>query len=215
MDAVLFDMDGVLVDSEDHWHEAYRERIFPAILASEERPELDEVTGRYYLDTYDFLDEEYETAVSKAEYERLFNEVATDLYGERVSLLDGIHDLLDSLRERGVQVAVVSSSPPDWIEIVTERFDLSFDVVRSVEEIDGPAKPAPDIYQAAAADLGVDPGDCVVVEDSWAGSTAGDRAGAFVVALRQSHNADTDLTAADLVVNTPEDLRTVLLERAE
>lgn len=213
MDAVLFDMDGVLVDSEDHWHDAYRDRVFPTVLAGDEWPAPDEVTGRYYLDTYDYLDEEYETAVSKADHERLFNEIAADLYGERVSLLDGTHDLLDTLRDAGIPTGLVSSSPPDWIGIVTDRFDLEFDVVRSVEDIDGPAKPAPDIYEAAAADLGVDPANCVVVEDSWAGTTAGDRAGAFVVAIRGEHNAKTDLTAADVVVNSPDDLRTVLLER--
>ena len=197
---VCLDMDGVLVDSEDYWHAAEREEILPRVLAGDE-PDLDEVTGMYYGEIYDYLTAEYEVTVEKAEFMRLYDETAATIYGERVDLLEGAREFVASLREAGVPVALVSSSPRDWIEVVVDRFDLSFDLVAPAEEFDGPGKPDPGLYEAAVRELGGDPTRAVAVEDSENGVLAAARSGAYTVAVRADHNADTDLSAADEVVD--------------
>ncbi|WP_268744628.1 HAD family hydrolase [Candidatus Halobonum tyrrellensis] len=202
---VCFDMDGVLVDSEDYWHPAQREEIFPAVLDGA-HPDLDEVTGMNYREMYAYLDGEYATAVSESEFVAVYDEAAETIYGEEVSLLAGAREFVADLRAGGVPVALVSSSPPTWIGTVTERFDLSFDLVRSADEFDGPGKPDPGIYEAAVAGLGGVAERAVVVEDSEHGVRAGAAAGAYTIAYRDDHNADTDLSAADEIADSPEDL---------
>lgn len=202
---VCFDMDGVLVDSEDYWHPAERERIFPAVLDGE-HPDLDEVTGMNYREIYAYLDEEYDTVVDESEFVDRYDEAAGEIYGEEVRLLPGADEFVADLRAEGVPVALVSSSPRAWIGTVLDRFGLAFDLVRSAEEFDGPGKPDPGIYEAAIADLGGDPEGAVVIEDSENGVRAAVAAGAYTIAYRDDHNADTDLSAADEVASSPDDL---------
>ncbi len=211
MDAVLFDMDGVLVNSEDYWNEFEDEFVF-AEAVGDDAPAHDEITGMNFREIYDYLDENYETTLDKDEFVGRYEERAETVYGEEVELLDGARELLDDLRDRGVEVAIVSSAPQSWIAMVLDRFDLGeFAKVISAEDIDAPGKPEPHVYEHAAAELGVDPEDCAVVEDSQNGAKAAVRAGAYCVAYRSDHNADTDLSVADVVAESPEELREELL----
>jgi len=210
--AVLFDMDGVIVDSERYWHAAQPEHIFPATLAGE-YPDLDETTGMNYREIYDYLAANYETKISKEEFIDIFDQTAREIYRERVSLLDGFHDLCEELTANGVTVNIVTSAPPAWHEIVTERFDIAVGEPISAEDIDGDGKPAPDVYEHAADVLGIDPSDCLVVEDSKNGVEAGKRAGMTVIAYRSGPNDDTDLSAADVVVDGPEELHAEIQRR--
>ena len=204
--AVFFDMDGIIVDSERYWRTEQPERIFPATLEGE-HPDLDETTGMNYREIYDHLDEHYETKISKDEYIDIFDATAREIYSERVGLLDGFHDLVDDLRAAGLPVAIVTSAPPSWHDIVTERFDISVDETLSAEDIDGDGKPAPDIYEYAASVVDREPGDCLVIEDSKNGVEAGKNAGMTVIAYRSGPNDDTDLSAADVVVESADELR--------
>ena len=211
MDAVLFDMDGVLVNSEDYWNEFEDEFVFSEAVSGDSPPH-DEITGMNFREIYDHLDAEYGTTLDKDEFVGRYEERAKTVYGEDVELLDGARELLDDLRDRGVKVAIVSSAPQSWIARVLDRFDLGeFAKVVSAEDIDAPGKPEPHVYEHAAAELGVDPEDCAVVEDSQNGAKAAVRAGAYCVAYRSDHNADTDLSVADAVVESPEELRRELL----
>ena len=214
MDALLFDMDGVVVDSEDYWHAAEREELFPAVLDGEV-PDLDEVTGMPYREIYDYLDANYETTVSKAEFVELYNETAEALYQERVALLDCFDEVRNAARDEGTPVGLVSSSPPEWMGSVLERFGLEFDLVLSDDDVAGPGKPEPDIYEAAAERLEVNPENCVAVEDSRNGSLAAARAGMTVVGYRVDHNAETDLSTCDVVCAGSSELREELLGRLE
>ena len=204
--AVFFDMDGVIVDSERYWRTEQPERIFPATLTGE-HPDLDETTGMNYREIYDHLDEHYETKISKAEYIDIFDATAQEIYSERVSLLDGFQELVVDLQAAGVPVAIVTSAPPSWHEIVTERFGIEVDETLSAEDIDGDGKPAPDIYQYAAEVVDREPRECLVIEDSKNGVEAGKNAGMTVIAYRSGPNDETDLSAADVVVESADELR--------
>jgi HAD superfamily hydrolase (TIGR01509 family) len=208
MTAVLFDMDGVLVDSEDYWVTFQREEILPATVPDED-VDLAETSGMNFREIYDYLDEAYGAAISREEFVQRFNEAAEEIYTERAELLDGLHDLLAELDARGVPTALVSSSPHDWIGMVLERFDLegAFDRVISADDIDAASKPAPDVFEYAADELGVPPAECVVVEDSENGIEAAARAGAIVVAYRIDAHDDIDRSSADEIVSAPRELR--------
>lgn len=205
MDAVLFDMDGVIVDTEEFWRERERDVILPAAVAGEP-PAQAEIRGINYRETYDYLAERYEMVLDREAFLSLYESAAADLY-DSATLMAGLEDLLASLRDRGVRVAIVSSSPPDWIDRVVERFGLDVDATVSTEDVDGPGKPAPDVYLAAAERVGVAPTDCVAVEDSPNGVRAATRAGIPTVA----YGCDPEATElADYAASDAAALRDVL-----
>jgi len=213
MDAnvVLFDMDGVLVDSEQYWHAFEDEWVFADAIESGD-PNHEEITGMNFREIYDYLDAEYGTTVTKDEFVAAYHENAEGVYGEHVVLMDGAEELFSDLRAAGKRVAIVSSAPQDWISTVRERFDLDpLDLVLSADDIDDPGKPEPHIYEHAAAEFGVAPEDCVVIEDSIHGIEAAVRAGAYTIAYRGGQNADLDLSRANEIVDGPAELRAALL----
>lgn len=207
---VLFDMDGVLVDSETYWNRFESEWVFGTAVTAGS-PAHAEVTGMPFREIYDYLDSEYGTTVTKSAFVGKYEERAESLYGEEVELTSGTRALFDGLRGAGRSVGIVSSSPRAWINVVRNRFDLDpLDLVVSADDIDGPGKPHPDIYEHAAAELDVAPAECIVVEDSQNGIGAAVQAEAFTVAFRSTHNAELDLSQADTVVDTFDALRSLL-----
>jgi HAD superfamily hydrolase (TIGR01509 family) len=208
MNAVFFDMDGVLVDSERYWSEREATVIVPEAVADPD-PDPELITGINYRESYDVLADHYEMAIDRAQFLDRYEAVAEDIYTEKASLLAGFDDLYDALRARGVAVGVVSGAPRAWVELVIDHFDLGpFDVVLSTEDLPEQGKPAPHVYEAAAREVGVDPADCLVVEDSENGILAATRAGAFVV----GYTTD-DSSAADVTVTSPDALRKAIRDR--
>ncbi len=207
MDAVLFDMDGVIVDTEEFWRAREAEVILPAAVADGD-PSQDEIRGVNYRETYDYLADTYEMALSREEFLDLYESAAADLY-ETTDLMPGFEDLLAALRARGCRIAVVSSSPREWIDRVVERFGLDVDVLLSTEDVDGPGKPAPDVYAVAAERVEAVPADCVAVEDSPNGVRAATRAGVLTVAYGGDAEA---VELADRRADDPEALRTLFDE---
>jgi HAD superfamily hydrolase (TIGR01509 family) len=212
--AVLFDMDGVIVDSERYWVELEEEEIYPAVVADE--VDTEETTGMNFREIYDYLDEHYETTASKEEFVERYEEAAREIYGEKVELMDGFRDVLADLRDDGRRVALVSSSPHDWIDRARDRFGLrgDFDEIVSAEEIDGKSKPEPDVYEYAAETVGVESEDAIAVEDSENGVKSAKAAGMKAVGYRNKSDANLDLSAADAVAESPGELRDVLLTDA-
>ena len=206
MDAVLFDMDGVVVDSESYWVE--REETWFDEVAPD--AEVEEITGMNYREVYEHLDEHHGVAVDRETFLGWYEETAEEVYGECASLMDGFHDLVADLRTAGVAVALVTSSPPEWYGIVLEQFDLegTFDATVSAEEAER-GKPAPDVYEHAAETLGVEPSGCVAVEDSANGAKAAVEAGTTCIGYRPD---GADFPGADRVVAGPEELREALFD---
>lgn len=206
MDALIFDMDGVLVDSEQYWHHEQEKLLADAVEEDTVTPE--DIQGMNPADQYDHLNKEYTVVMSKQRFLEYYHDHAATVYQEKAALLDGARDLLDDVRDHDVRTAIASSSFRTWVEMVADRFDLTplFDAIVSADSIDGRSKPAPDIYLHAADELGVDPADCVVVEDSEHGVTAAKEAGMTCIGY---HPGDSDhtLDAADTVVDSPAALR--------
>ena len=212
--AICFDMDGVLVQSEEHWKARQREHILPTT-APEDTIPTSAITGRSYKEVYPDLADEYEVTISRSEFEGMFETAAEDIYGDLAPLMDGLDELLSDLRDAGVALALTTSAPRAWIEAIDERFGLlaHFDAVVSADDLDGPGKPDPLIYETGAAELGVDPSACWAVEDSTAGARAAVAAGMTTVGYRAG-DSEADLSMADHVATSPAELRAVLFGEA-
>lgn len=202
-EAVFFDMDGVLVDSEDVSMEVTRSFF------EEKGYKCDTSIFRGHLGAgeYEFImgpardkgwDIDYEegSAYFRAHYKEVLSKVRAALPGGSNAVRD--------LRKAGFTVAVVSSAPEWKVECNLEAVGLSrddFDAVFSGGSVKR-NKPMPDIYLNAAISLGLDPALCLVVEDSIPGIKAGKSAGMQVLALTTTENAATVAEAgADYVIS--------------
>ena len=207
---ICFDMDGVLVHSEAFWVETERTHILPTAAPNDEIP-VAAITGRNFREVYPDLVAEYDVEVSRDEFEAMFKTAAKRIYSEQAHLLERAHDLLSALSERGVPLALTTSSPRNWIGYVDDRFDLTghFDAVVSAEDLDQPGKPEPHIYRRGAKELGATPESCVAVEDSAAGVEAAASAGLYTVGFGGDGD-ERALEKADEVVSGGEELADVL-----
>lgn len=179
MDAVLFDMDGVLVDSVDLWTDVRREVLEEAL--GIRGFDVTRFVGMNVRDEHALLETEYDLDVSVDEYQEHIDSQSEIIYGERVELLRGVEDVFAAARSPPILLGIVSASDRHRVETVCERFDLDsmFDVVVGADDIDGLSKPAPDLYEHAIERLAVSPSETVVVEDSHHGVEAAKRAGCY------------------------------------
>lgn len=196
--AVVFDMDGVLVDSERQWRvagDAQLRRLAPRWAEADSQA----VVGLGVVELHEYLERNHPPAPARADFLALCDGLAEEVYGTRVSLAPGVRELLAGLAARGVPVGLASSSPRPWVDRVLGRFGLraSFKALATGDETPGRVKPHPDLYLLAAERLGVDPAVCVAVEDSRYGVAAAKAAGMACLALRTDDDAGQDLSAAD------------------
>ena len=201
MDAVIFDMDGVIVDSEVHWKTTegfFLQSLIPAWNINDQ----DKIIGLAVHDVYKMLVETYQLQKTKTQFLELYQEMANEIYGQKVSLIEGFTELLSALNKNNIPVALASSSPKPWIDIVLQRFKLlkSFKVVVSADELEGNGKPSPAIYLLTAKRLGVSPDRCIAIEDSRNGVLSAKNAGMFCIGLRNGFNDEQDLSRADMVI---------------
>ena len=196
--AVLFDLDGTLVDSESlHMESANRmlKRLARPLSQEEFAPYIGWCEETFWADLkarFDLPGSPGELAeLRTAEYLRI-------LHSARIEPLPGVRQLLDHLVERGLPRAVASSSPRNQIDASLRSAGLhSYFTVRvSGHEDVARGKPAPDVYLAAAAALGVEPEHCLAIEDSPTGVAAARAAGAYVIAVPCPSHPAEDLSGA-------------------
>jgi HAD superfamily hydrolase (TIGR01509 family) len=199
LEAVLFDMDGVIIDSEPLWSEAEKQLLARRKLGYS--PELKEVLmGRGSRESVGHLIEFYNLSESVDDVIAERNQLIAKLFREFLQPIPPALDLIRSLRDAGIKTALASSSPKHLIELVMDKLRIAhlFDLILSGEQVVR-GKPAPDIYLRAARELGVVPNHCVVVEDAPSGVAAAKSAGMRCLAISTSVG-ESALAAADWVV---------------
>jgi HAD superfamily hydrolase (TIGR01509 family) len=197
---VVFDMDGVIVDSEP-----IHERATAAYLAglgAEAKADaelLDDMMGRRVRDLTDALAERLGLPPDQVFEER--EAVFWRLLDEGVEAMPGLHAAVDRLGAAGLWLAVASSGTRAYVDHVLDRLQVraAFATVVSGEDVHR-GKPDPEIYLLAAERLRADPGDCVAIEDTTHGIAAARAAGMRAVAVTHPMNAALDLSAADAVL---------------
>ena len=191
LEAVIFAMDGLLVDSEPLWRRA-EQRIFPrvgieltdAMCMQTMGLRVDEVV-RYWHERQPW--EGYD-------FEQLAEEIVAavvDLVQKEAGPMEGVEQVLRFFEERKFQIALASSSSTRLIDAVIDKFGIRerFGVVQSAES-EPYGKPHPGVFITTAGKLGVEPTDCLVFEDSFAGLIAGKAARMKVVAVPAAEEYD-------------------------
>lgn len=179
---VIFDMDGLLIDSEPTWKRVEQEALQQALGLHLSLAELKRFTGRATRDFVRLIAQQYpEHNVDQPALMGLI----LDMMAEQIAdapLLPGASDLISYLDEQKVPMAIASSTPRRLIEAVVARHQLPINIITSGAEVKA-SKPHPEVFLQAAERLGADPFDCWVFEDSLNGVIAARAASMRVVAV--------------------------------
>jgi HAD superfamily hydrolase (TIGR01509 family) len=213
--AVIFDMDGVLLDSEPLHHQAAN-----AVLLDDGHPALSLAEYTRYLGTTDedmWRDLRTTRALRRPHehYLRRFDAHVLAAYRQHAVAAPGAIDLLDWLTARGLPLAVASSSRTQWVETCLDAIGVRryFDCIIGGDMV-ARGKPDPAIFLRAARHLEAQPARCVVIEDSPAGVTAGGRAGMHTIAVCTAYTPPGLVRGAHLTVNSLAEISPALRGRA-
>ena len=200
---VIFDMDGVIVDTEPVHRYAYFQQFGELeIVVTEEM--FTSFTGNSTRNTFqkvkDIFQLENDVEDMILRKRTIFNEAFDKK--EDLELLAGVEILIKDFHKKGMQLILASSASKVTIERVFNRFKLHDYFTHIVSGEDFPkSKPHPAIFEHAAS-LSVAPkGNCIVIEDSTNGIKAAKAAGIFCVAYNSFHSKDQDLSEADVIIN--------------
>jgi len=213
--AVIFDMDGVIVDSEKVYQEIERQmyddleipvsteehRLF---IGAAERSMWQYMKDKYQMDTeIDFLVKEERT--------RFMSQLDQP---DKIPLMTGLRELLEALACEGIPALVASSSSREIIEKVLRVNDIRYffkDITGGDDVLH--SKPAPDIFLETAAKAGMPTGQCLVIEDSENGIRAARSAGMKVIALFSHYSEGLDLSEASKIIHAIHELDTNLIRQ--
>lgn len=200
--AAIFDMDGVLVDSEIRWHEVEADLWgkLGITVTDDLRAAL---LGKKLGDILPYVKERYGGQWSIAEARELYIRAGIPIYSRHCQLLSGARELVEKLR-RVVPLALASSSPFEWIDVLLQRFQWKevFERRYSTESMNLPGKPDSTIYHLAIESLKLKPEEVVIFEDSPRGFQAAHASGAAVVAVPDPRWSHGDFSSADFVAHT-------------
>ncbi len=189
--AIVFDMDGVMIDSEPLWRRA-EIACFGEVGVSLSDADCLETMGLRIDEVADYWFERspWQGATTHEVAGRIIERMRVMILAEGVPM-SGVHESIAAAIANGWRLALASSSPKILIDAVLQRFALSetFEVVRSAEDEEY-GKPHPDVYRSAVRDLKLDPANCIAIEDSANGVASAVAAGLRCVAIPESGTED-------------------------
>jgi len=209
IEAILFDMDGLLIDSEPFWKTAEKE-VFGSlgIEVTEYHSTITSNMTTGEVTDYWFSLKPWKN-IGLAEIEQQVIDRVGELIDLQGQIMPGVEKTLAYFKAAGYKIGLATNSPDTLIFKVLKKLNIEwyFDAILSAEFVDK-GKPSPDIYIKIASILLVNPSRCVVFEDSYSGLTAAKAAGMFVVVVpenTQYHHTKFDF--ADLKINSLLDLQ--------
>jgi len=203
--AVIFDMDGVIVDTEPIYKQV-NDDVYAKYGLEISEEELERYIGVSLIETWKDIMERYEL---NDDYE--LNDIIEDhIYNyykgleasEELDLMPGLEEWFKYLKEHDYKMIIASSSYEPIVEFIYQKFELGKYMQGYVDgmQVEN-GKPEPDIFIKALEKLGVDAEDCLVIEDSEHGVNAAKAAGIEVAAFNRREEAEQDLSNADLIID--------------
>lgn len=183
-DAIIFDMDGVIIDSEPIWSKAEKE-VFSAVGVKLTNELCRQTATMTTSEVTNFWFERFPWPKhSLEEIENRVIDCVGSLIQQRGAAIDGIRETIHHLKNKGFKIGLATNSPFRLIPVVLEKIGIQhcFEAVCSSEH-EKKGKPHPDVYISISKKLGVEPENCIAIEDSITGIKAAKQAGMQVVAL--------------------------------
>lgn len=206
-DAVIFDMDGVLIDSEPLWKIAMEE-VFHALGSTLKKEDFQKTVGLRIDEVVHFWNHHENWGISnESEIEEAIIVKMIELISKNAQPLSGVIETLTFLKNKGLKIGLATSSSSRLIKVVLAELNIArfFDFVHSAEN-EAYGKPHPAVYVKVAEVLNVSPTKCLVIEDSFNGVIAGLAAKMKVVCIpEKTHFPNQRLAVADFHFETMND----------
>lgn len=212
LSAVIFDLDGVLADSEPWWNQIDAKLLAEYGVTYRGEYHRD-VLGVSYRLAVDFFKKTFGLSVPTEEMMRRRGEIAVEFFANRIGLFPNVKEVLEQLRQMKLHLAVATSSVSASARPFLDRHQLTgfFEVIITGDEVEH-GKPAPDIYLHTAEKLGISADACLVVEDALPGVAAAKAAKMRVAAIPDTRfvNARKYEKKADYLLGSLEQLPELL-----
>ncbi len=203
--AIIYDMDGLMIDSEEISERATKETIERYGHRFEDIPRktADSVLGMRVIDVLKVYKDVLNMKVDIGEFVKSRNDHFMDLIIEDLKAMPGLQKSLDLFRKNDLKIGLASSAVKEYISLVLEKLDIKsyFDVIVSGDDVTK-GKPAPEIYLKAAKKLGTRPEECLVLEDGEKGIISAKEAGCRCIAVHNPNNPPQDQSRADMIVSS-------------
>jgi len=197
--AVIFDLDGLMADSEPLAQEAWR--IFLAEQGHAlDAGTVDAILGLRLMDSAQVVKERFGLSLTVEQIAQRRAELLLAALPGNLKPMPGLKELLDAIDTRGLRRAVATSSPSFYTPVALREIGVDGFAAIVTGDAVARGKPAPDIYLAAAAALGLPPEQCLALEDSPTGVAAAKAAGMRCVAVPNALSAALDLSQADAIL---------------
>jgi len=199
--AVIFDMDGLLVDTERLQFAASDRVLMKLRGVTLPHEVMIALIGLRSDECWAYMKKMYDLSESLDELEAMQAETYAPMLRNESEAMPGARELIATLHEKGYPMAIASSSPLWQIDAVVERLGIQgiLGAVASGQEVTR-GKPAPDVYLLAAQRLGIAPARCVALEDSRPGSLSAKAAGMYVIAVPSAETVSPSFDHADMVL---------------
>lgn len=186
--AVIFDLDGTLVDSMGIWKQIDIEYLAKYNIALPDDLQSS-IEGMNFTETANYFKERFQIPEEIHEIKATWNEMTYKKYKNEVPLKEGTREFLNMLKSRDIKMGIATSNSRELVEVVIKslQIDSFFDAVHTSCEVEK-GKPSPDIYLLVSEKLGVAPTECLVFEDVPQGIMAGKNAGMKVCAVDDEYS---------------------------
>ena len=204
--ATIFDMDGVLIDSQPLHYEVQLQ-VLKACGHDATLSTVAPYSGMSTPDLWNKAKEDLGLTQEPEELIKMAEQFMLDLFANtNLQPIEGIPTLLEGIKAMGIKLGVASSSPPELIKMVLNKIGIAdrFDIIVSGEDV-AEGKPAPDIYLAAAEKAGVTPNMCIAIEDAPVGIAAAKNAGCVCIAFSNPNTLGQNFDRADYTVHRFDD----------
>ncbi len=212
-EAIIFDLDGTLIDNNSYHIEAWKVFYSKHGLEFSMDDYRNNINGKINKDIFNYILKAELTPQEIKGYDEEKEALYRELYAPHIHPIPGLTDLLAAVKDAGIPMAIATSGLPPNINFMFSHVDIAhyFQAVVNATHITN-GKPHPEIFLKAAAAVEANPANCIAFEDSVAGTRSAKGAGMKVIALATTHKRE-ELTEADLVINDYTEVGLSLLER--
>lgn len=212
MDAVIFDFDGIIADT-DGFYLKYLKNYFSKLGVTVNDEDILHLIGETFKGRIKYINEKYGTKVTPEDFKEDTYETMNQEMEEKVELKEGFLDFLNKLKDDNIVVGLASSNSTKNILFYLDKFEIRdfFSEIVAIEDVDN-IKPAPDPYEKAVRLLNKKLEKCIAIEDTAVGIESAFQAGLKTVAIPNKFTLDHDFSKADLIVKSFNELSIEKLE---